>query len=275
MNNSKIANLLKQALNHDEKSGFILQMGMARLALSLNEKPTMATIAQAFGEKSVPVRGEAIYDKLNYQQKIASKYFALFDSATTKAFLPEKIDAFKAVLSSLDFEQSYANFDITPVKQWALMQGFVLRCGADFTRCVLKTFEGEKPKPAPDNKPKTTGKEPAGSDVASNASAEAESALDQVSAEVQAIQKALSEIMLAGGPVSAALFKAELANENSRLLVLAKEFEQYVKKAEAEKATLSKKLEQYTTVKPETAPKVKKPLNPVMVQKLEQAKLSA
>lgn len=141
------------ALTENLKSGLILQVGMAQHALSLSEKPSMASVSIAFGLSVVPTEGTAEYHQINYQQKVAAKYFALFDSQEVKEKHGAKLVKVKALFESLDLSVEYRRVDTTAVKQFAMMEGFVLKTGADLSRCLFDAFKTKPAKPLTGKKP--------------------------------------------------------------------------------------------------------------------------
>lgn len=129
----------------NEKSALILQLGMALHALTRSEKPTMSGVAKVSGLKEVPYVGSLQYNRLNYLQKLAVKYFNLFNSIDVRAQHAEKIENFKCSLESLNFNVQYRDFDFTSLRIFALAEGFIIKTGEDFRRMVFSAFK-TKPK---------------------------------------------------------------------------------------------------------------------------------
>lgn len=141
MNTYKLLFDLFVASHVNEKSALILQLGMALHALTLCEKPTMSSVAKVSGLKEVPYAGSLQYNRLNYQQKLAVKYFNLFNTADVRAQHAEKIENFKRSLESLNFNVQYKDFDFMPLRIFALAEGFILKTGEDFRSMVFSAFK--------------------------------------------------------------------------------------------------------------------------------------
>lgn len=183
---------LYTALTENLKSGLILQVGMAQHALSLSEKPSMATVSLAFGLSEVPTQGTELYNQVNYQQKVAAKYFALFDSAEVKEKHGDKLVKVKALFESLDLSVEYRKVDTTAIRQFAMMEGFVLKTGADLTRCLFDAFKTDTAKPQTDKKPTVNAKK-AAPDAATVPTAQAaQEQADTVTLAMAALAEALT-----------------------------------------------------------------------------------
>lgn len=180
------------ALTENLKSGLILQVGMAQHALALSEKPSMATVSIAFGLSEVPTQGTELYNQVNYQQKVAAKYFGLFDSAEVKDKHGEKLTKVKALFEQLDLTVEYRKVDTTAIRQFAMMEGFILKTGADLTRCLFDAFKTEQAKPQAPTKQPTTAKKAAPDSATVSTAQAAQEQQDTVTLAMAALAEALT-----------------------------------------------------------------------------------